>query len=109
MEEKEPRVLFADQPFGYTAYPCPFCGEQLVWNMDVMASEIFDPRIPEEDDRIIAELCCMNCGAFSDISEKEDEFEDENGEKHNMIIYECPEEDRTDYPYYSENEETGDI
>lgn len=48
----------------------------------------------------------MNCGAFANISEKEDEYEDENGNKHNMLIWECNEEDKQEYPYYSENEET---
>lgn len=104
-EEQEPREVFADHPFGYTAYPCPFFNDALVWNQDIMASD-FDPRIPENEDRIIAELCCMNCGAFANISEKEDEYEDENGNKHNMLIWECCEEDKHEYPYYSENEET---
>lgn len=52
---------------------CPFCGKGLSWDNDDTS---------EENEECLARYChCDNCGA-------------------SVAAFECPEEERKDYPYY---------
>ena len=57
--EKPVPMDIENQGFG----KCPFCGSWLYWNSDFMFSDIIGEELPEDQDTLVQNVTCSQCGA----------------------------------------------
>ena len=70
-EKPEPQTI-GNQGFGN----CPFCGGYLGWSCDFMRSEWTGEELSEEDDTLVQDCFCPNCGArITALYPKEEQVE----------------------------------
>ena len=57
--EKPEPMSIDNQGFG----KCPFCGGWLYWNSDFMFSDLIGENLPEDQDTLVQNVTCSQCGA----------------------------------------------
>lgn len=68
----QPQVI-RNQGFG----KCPFCGGYIGWSCDFMRSEWTGEELSEEDDTLVQDCFCPNCGArITAFYPKEEQVDD---------------------------------